>query len=360
MQNKIIGKSNDRISAIGMGTMGIGGFFSKDSSQDNFFINVLKRGIDLGLTLIDTAEAYGAGHSEDLIGYAIKDCRKKVFVATKVSPEHLSYEDVIKSAEGSLRRLQTDYIDLYQIHWPNPIIPMEETFRALENLVNDGKVRQVGVSNFSLKQLKSANEIFFKGRIASLEVEYNLFDRTIENEILPYCEQNNITVIAYSPLDHGRISDIDVKSKIMQNIAQKYNKTIAQIILQWLITKPPVVAIPKASSIDHLKENADAADFDLDKEDVESIDQTFKTTVVNLPTDQIEVDKKGLDKFSPGPEDLAKLIMAGDTIKPIRVIVSQDASQKYKYKLTEGKLRYWAWVFAHQGKMPIPALIRFN
>jgi len=357
MKYKQLGKTGIQVSAIGQGTMGIGGAFTEDSTRDDFYIDILKIGIEYGMTFIDTAEAYGAGHSEELVGQAVKNCRKDVFIATKVSPEYLAYDSVLKSAEGSLRRLQTDYIDLYQIHWPNPTIPIEETLRAMEQLVEDGKVRYVGVSNFSLKELKVANEAFTNNRIVSLQTEYNLFDRTIEEYLLPYCEQENISVIAYSPLDKGGMCGKE-KLGVLQEIARRYNKTPAQIALKWLVSKPLVIAIPKAARINHIRDNASSTDFELAEEDIELISRTFTQSPVRIPTDRIKVDRHGLEKFVPSPNDLAKSIRDGVTLKPIRVVKSKNTSGQYDYELVEGKVRYWAWFFAHNGEVPIWALVR--
>lgn len=357
MEYKQLGKTGIQVSAIGQGTMGMGGYFTEDSTRDGFYVDMLKKGIDFGMTFIDTAEAYGAGHSEELVGRAVKNYRKGVFIATKVSPEHLAYDSVLNSAEGSLERLQTNYIDLYQIHWPNPTIPIEETLHAMEQLVENGKVRYVGVSNFSLKELKVINEVFPSDRIVSLQIEYNLFDRTIEEDVLPYCKQEKISVIAYSPLDKGKICGKE-KIGVLQEIARRYNKTTVQVTLKWLVSKTPVIVIPKATCIDHIRDNASSTDFDLSEEDIELISRTFTQFPVSIPTDRIKVNRNGLDKFVPSPNDLVRSIRDGVPLKPIRVVKSEDASGQYDYDLVEGKVRYWAWVFAHNGKIPIWALVR--
>jgi len=332
---------NAKVSAVGQGCMGIGGYFSRDNSRDNYFVEMLQEGINLGLTFIDTAEAYGKGHSEELVGVAVKGRRNEVFLATKVSPEHLSYADVLSAAEGSLRRLQTDYIDLFQIHWPNTRIPIEETMSAMDRLVREGMVRNIGVSNFSLQELKEVCGV------VSIQVEYNLFDRTIETDIMPYCEKEKITVIAYSPLDKGNLAT----NKELKVIASKYDKTAAQIALKWLISHPSVIVIPKATSLKHIRENAAIVEFELHTEDFEKIKQLFSQGCVYIPIEQIKADKDG--QFTPNPVDLAKSIKKGLKIKPIRVVPIGGG-----FKLVEGKLRYWAWVIAHEGKLPIPALVR--
>jgi diketogulonate reductase-like aldo/keto reductase len=218
---------------------------------------------------------YGGGHSEEVVAKSVASDRENVFLATKVSAEHLSRDGVLKACASSLRRLQTHYIDLYQVHWPNPRIPITETMKAMEQLVEEGKIRHIGVSNFSVLQTREAQEALSKNYLASNQVEYNLIDRSIESELLPYCEKEKITVIAYSPLARGEISKGD-RWRILDNVASKYGKTRTQIALNWLICKNPVVAIPKAASLEHVTENAGAVGWRLNPEDERAIDLSFK------------------------------------------------------------------------------------
>lgn len=374
MQHKELGKSSVKIPAIGQGCMGIGGYLSKDSHQDDNQVKALRLGIELEMNFIDTAEAYGDGHSEGLVGRAIEGIRDKVFIASKVSPEHLFYDGLLLSAEKSLRKLKTDYIDLYQVHWPNPKVPIDETMRAMEQLVREGKVRYIGMSNFSLRQLKAAQAALSENEIVSVQVEYNLFDRNIENSILPYCESESITTIAYSPLDQGQIAGDYKKTKALETIANRYNRTVAQVALNWLISHPSVIAIPKATNPIHIRENASAADFELSDEDFEEISRVFTQECIYAPTDRIRVIVGGrgnrqvyqtVDEalenklgFVPSPLDLAQDIRKDEILKPIRVTQSTDESGEYDYDLIEGRIRYWAWVIAHKGKVSIPAYIR--
>lgn len=374
MKYKELGKKQIKIPVIGQGCMGIGGYLSEDSFQNNNQIKALRLGIELGMTFIDTAEAYGNGHSEEIVGRAIEGVRDKVFIATKFSPEHNSYDGVLKSAEASLRRLKTDYIDLYQVHWPNPKIPIGNTMSAMEWLVRDGKVRFIGVSNFSLKELKEAEKHLSENLISSIQVEYNLFDRIIENNILPHCEQRGITTIAYSPLDQGRIASGDEKIRKLKVIADKYDKTVAQVALNWLILHLSVIAIPKAVNLNHVKENASAADFELSEDDFKKLCNIFIQEIVYVPTERICVIPGGQGNrqvyqtveeavgnklgFVPSPVDLAQDIRDGEVLKPVRVVCSSDKTGKYDYDLIEGRIRYWAWVIAHNGDKPIPVYIR--
>lgn len=370
---KKLGNTKIEIPSIGIGTMGIGGYFTKDTSKDDYYIDIIRKSIDLGMTFIDTAEIYGCGYSEILVGNAIKDCycRENIFIATKVSPEHLNYDNVIKSAENSCLRLQTSYIDLYQIHWPNPTIPLKETLSGIRYLMNKEKIKYFGVCNFSLQELVSVRKLAreLDINVVSNQIEYNLFDRCIEKDILPYCEKEKVTIIAYSPLDKGNIGCYYE----LENIAKKYNKTIAQIILRWLIRHDSVVVIPKATNMEHIRYNA-SSDFIMSLEDIEFIDRNFNSNCIEIPIEKILVNTEGLDKFVPKPEDLAKSIKyEGVELKPIRVRRITRNSEafgefnNYDYQLVEGKVRYWAWVYAHGGSIhdyinkkipPIRSLIR--
>jgi diketogulonate reductase-like aldo/keto reductase len=275
IEYKELGKTGEKIPALGLGTWGIGGFSYPDYSNDELAIEIIRFAVEIGMNFIDTAEMYGAGHSEELVGEAIKGIREKVFIATKVLPTNFRYEDVIKACERSLRRLKTSYIDLYQLHWPNPSIPIKETMRAMEKLVNEGKIRYIGISNFSVEETVEAMNALSKYEIVSNQVEYSLLVRDIEKDLLDFCRKNKITVIAYSPLARGEL----LKGKyyeFLSKIGKKYNKTAAQVALNWLIIKENVVAIPKAFSKAKIVENMGAYGWKLSDEDLKTIDEFFK------------------------------------------------------------------------------------
>jgi diketogulonate reductase-like aldo/keto reductase len=275
IEYKELGKTGEKIPALGLGTWGIGGFSYPDYSNDELAIEIIRFAVEVGMNFIDTAEMYGAGHSEELVGEAIKGIREKVFIATKVLPTNFRYEDVIKACERSLRRLKTSYIDLYQLHWPNPSIPIKETMRAMEKLVNEGKIRYIGISNFSVEETIEAMNALSKYEIVSNQVEYSLLVRDIEKDLLDFCRKNKITVIAYSPLARGDL----LKGKyyeFLSKIGKKYNKTAAQVALNWLIIKENVVAIPKAFSKTKIVENMGAYGWKLSDEDLKTIDEFFK------------------------------------------------------------------------------------
>jgi len=251
-----LGKTGEKVPAIGFGTWKLG----------NEGIDAIKKSIELGANFIDTAEMYG---NEAIVGRAIKGA--DAFIATKVSPHHLHYEDVIKACNTSAQLLGVKQIDLYQIHWPNPAIPIKETMKAMEKLVDEGKIRYIGVSNFSLNELEEAQSAMSKYDIVSNQVEYNIMVREIEDDLIPFCRKENITVIAYSPLARGAIFKEKKVYRLLNELAGKYGRSIAQISLNYLIANGGVVAIPKASGIPHVEENVGAADFTISKEDLAKI-----------------------------------------------------------------------------------------
>ncbi len=271
---------NIKIPVIGLGTWNIGGGDEADTTYDSEDISAIKTAIKLGITHIDTAEAYAHGHTEELVGKAINDFnRKSLFITSKVSPEHLTYEDLVASAKGSLQRLHTDYIDLYLIHAPSPDIPIQETMKAMDSLVEQKLVRCMGVSNFTVEQIKEAQK-YTKNKIVANQIEYNLLVRNegrvtnnMESKIIPYCQENDILIIAWRPLAKGELAKPGFK--ILDELARKYNKTQSQIAIKWLISKKGIVTITKSTKVEHLKENLGAIGWKLTQEDIDRLNNEF-------------------------------------------------------------------------------------
>ncbi|ASJ10858.1 aldo/keto reductase [Thermococcus sp. P6] len=262
---KVIG--DDRVTSIGMGTWGIGGRETADHSRDGESVEVLRHGLELGINLIDTAEFYGAGHSEELVGMAIKGFpREDIFIISKVWPTHFGYEEAKKAARASARRLGT-YIDLYLLHWPvDDFGKIEATLHALEDLVDEGLIRYVGVSNFDLELLKRSQEAMRRYEIVANEVKYSLKDRWPEDSgLLDYMKRDGIALIAYTPLEKGSLA----MNECLAGIGRNYGKSAAQVALNYLIWNDNVVAIPKAGRKEHVEENAGAMGWRLSKEDRE-------------------------------------------------------------------------------------------
>jgi len=258
-----------KIPVLGLGTWNMGGGMRANFDKDTEIIEIIQNAIQLGFTHIDTAEIYGNGHTEELVGQAIKGFeRRHLFITTKVSASNLKYQDVWIALEGSLKRLGTDYIDLYLIHWLNHQIPLEETFRALNEVVARGMVHYLGVSNFDLEHLKKAQELSATP-IVTNQVPYSLKDRSYDsNGVLRYCQETSCLLTAYSPLKGGVLS-----SSVVRRIAQQYGATPAQVALSWLIRQPKVITIPKSAKTKRLQENLGALDLHLAKEDLEKLDK---------------------------------------------------------------------------------------
>jgi hypothetical protein len=266
MELTTLGSTNVMIPEIGLGTWKYKGGIAP-----------LRQGLDLGAFLIDTAEIY---RTEDVVGQAIKDRRAQVFLATKVAGNHLRYDEVLRAAEASLRRLGTDVIDLYQIHWPNPHVPIKDTMRAMEMLVDRGQVRFIGVSNFSLPELRAAQAAMSKYPVVANQVLYNLDCRDIERDLVPYCQAHHVTILAYTPLDDGRLAKKPFLRpsrglQVLGQVAAEVQKTLAQVALRWCTAHPNVIAIPKSDKVDRTVENCQASGWLLSSEQLRRLDDAF-------------------------------------------------------------------------------------
>lgn len=236
-------------------------------------VEPIHRGVELGATLIDTAEGY---NNEESVGKAIAGVRDRVFLATKVSPSHFRKNDILKAADQSLKRLKIDVIDLYQLHWPNDAIPIAETMGAMESLVDAGKIRFIGVSNFSVGQMQEAQDALTNARIASNQVRYSLIDRSIESALLSYCQGQGVTIIAYSPLATG-LGKLGGKggAQAVKQVAGNAGKTQAQVALNWCLRKPRVMVIPKANSAAHVEDDCGASGWRLSSDDLAILEAAF-------------------------------------------------------------------------------------
>ena len=236
----------------------------------------LRRGIELGMVHIDTAEMYGDGESERLVGEAIRGLpREQLFLVSKVLPSHSTYDGTIRTCEAALKRMQIDYLDCYLLHWRGSV-PLAETMRALEKLVDDGKIRALGVSNFEVADLEEAGAALDHAPIACNQVLYHLGERTIEEHELRYCREHDIAIVAYTPFGRGDWTD-RAGVHALGEVAHKHGATPHQVILAFLTRDPVVFAIPKAATIPHVQENAGAGDLRLDDADIARIDKAFPT-----------------------------------------------------------------------------------
>ncbi|NHJ47013.1 MAG: aldo/keto reductase [Asgard group archaeon] len=295
-----LGKSSLKVSRIGLGSLAFG-HKAKGIQDKEQILDVLNYAFDSGINLINTAEEYAGGLSEKYIGEVIKNRgdREDIIICTKVSPNHLGYRDVIRACNYSLERLQTDYIDLYNLHWSWCYDPLSETMKAMDELLADGKIRYVGVSNFHNVLLQEANDHLQNGEIIVNEIEYNLVNRHIEKELLPFLKSNNISILAYCPLLHGLLStnydentvfpESDFRyynplfankenfSKLkklfdlMRTIAKNHDVKPVEVALNWLLQDDLIVPIPGAKKRSHIDCNVHAAEWKMTKDEFDNL-----------------------------------------------------------------------------------------
>ena len=270
--------SRRKIPVLGQGTWLMG----EDVKELGTEIAALRLGLDLGMTLIDTAEMYGEGAAEELVGEAISDRRGEVYLVSKVLPHNATYEGAIAACERSLRRLKTDYLDLYLLHWRGSV-PLAETLDAFRSLKRAGKIRDYGVSNFDVDDLDEAFALPGGAEIVTDQVLYNLKHRGIEWDLLPLCRAQNLPVMAYSPIEHSRREQKGMLDQpVLRSIASRHAATPAQVALAWLLQQQ-VVVIPKASDPDHVRQNHGALNVRLTDEDLAELDQAFPPPRKKIP-----------------------------------------------------------------------------
>jgi diketogulonate reductase-like aldo/keto reductase len=273
MELKVFGKTGRSVSEIGMGTYYDPSWILaaklgwKEGAARR--VEAMKAGLAGGMSMIDTAEVY---NSEPLVAEAMQGYKREdLFIATKVTLTHLRRRALFRALERSLRRLKTSYVDLYQVHQPNPMVPIRETMGAMEELLEAGKIRAIGVSNFSLKRMTEANASLKRAQLASTQMSYSLLHREIEKDMIPYCRREGIAVLAYFPLGHGRLAG----ERRLRAFCEKYSKSPAQVALNWLASQAGVFPIPRAANPVHVKENLGASGWRLSAQDLQELDKIF-------------------------------------------------------------------------------------
>jgi diketogulonate reductase-like aldo/keto reductase len=264
----IILPDGEHVPILGQGTWRMGE--NKGEHKDE--VAALRLGIELGMTLIDTAEMYGDGGAEKVVADAIEGQRDRVFIVTKVYPHNASRTGLPKACEHSLERLRIETIDLYLLHWREETPPLAETVETFEKLRSAGKIKRWGVSNFDLDDMKELFAIENGRNCATNQVLYNLENREIEFDLLPWSQKNKIPIMAYSPVGHGRGL---LENAILKKIAKRHDVTPSQIALAWVLRQPAVIAIPKASKEKHVRDNAQSIEVKLTKEDLAELDREF-------------------------------------------------------------------------------------
>ena len=262
--------SGRSIPVLGQGTWRMG----EDPAKRQREIDALRLGLDLGMTLIDTAEMYGEGAAEELVGEAIADRRAEVFLVSKVYPHNATRYGAVEACERSLQRLATDYLDLYLLHWRGKV-PLAETLEAFQSLKQTGKIRDYGVSNFDVDDMEETFALPGGDEIVTDQVLYNLVHRGIERDLLPWCRDRALPIMAYSPVGHSAREQKKLFDQPhLKSVASRHHVTAAQVALAWLLQRD-LIAIPKASNPEHVRENRAALDLTLTEKDLEELDQAF-------------------------------------------------------------------------------------
>ena len=307
MDYVVLGRGGPKVSAIGLGMWQAGGKAWGSDVRDADCRKAMERAVELGINLVDTAEAYGDGHSETVMSRAIKNVgRDNVFVATKVGGWHLRPDDVQKACTASIKRLGVREIDLYQVHWPDPWgqVPLRETMKALEALQRAGKIRHIGVSNFAVRDMREARSVLSRTDISSNQVRYNMLQRDVEKEVLPYCAREGIGILAWSPIGKGLLSgkyhngkrpkdrvrsdeDLFKPANVrasaplvreLRRIGKIHGKTPAQVALAWLRRHRHVVPIPGGKRPAQAAGNAGAAGWSLSSRELRGLDAILRRT----------------------------------------------------------------------------------
>jgi diketogulonate reductase-like aldo/keto reductase len=267
--------SGESVPALGQGTWGMG----EDAREHANEVAALQLGLDLGMKLIDTAEMYGDGGAEQVVATAIAGRRDEVFLVSKVLPEHATRRGTIAACERSLKRLETDRIDLYLLHWRTGDVDLAEVVEAFTTLAGSGKIRHWGVSNFDLDDMEELVGLANGAAAAANQVMYNLDRRGIEHDLVPWCRRRRIPIMAYSPLDQGKLA----RSRELGRFAERLGTSPSRLALAWLVRQNDVIAIPKSANLEHVRENFPALDVRLSKQDLAELDRTFPSPKRKVP-----------------------------------------------------------------------------
>lgn len=374
---KNLGSSNTIISPLGIGTNGLGNFLNNDPVRTENRQKIYQYGFDNGINLFDTAELYGEGYAEFILGKTFQKNRKDIIISCKVNPDNATSYLLERSLKRSLKNLNTDYIDLYQLHWPNPFVEFEETFTTLNNFVQKGYVKYIGVCNFTPLMVIMANKYLKKAKIVSNQIELNLFHHEDLYNDIAFYEKMNISILGYGVLNHLNILKNSKLNKSFLKLQTKYpQKSLTQILIRYFTTFKPVTLLTKTDSVNHLKESLSSFDFTLDDKDHKLIKKLLKKGLnsitlkkIVIPTDYIETTLKLNQKSSaydiiknnqkliPSPLSLAKIFVKYNFFKPIKLIEENNHYTLDTYDFWGEYKKYLAWKLLYEFYKPIPAVI---
>jgi diketogulonate reductase-like aldo/keto reductase len=335
-----------------------------------FYSGLIQGAYELGIRVIDTAEVYAHGLSEEIIGSLPPSINSELFIMTKFSAKNSLPENMTSALHSSLKRLKRECVDVYQPHWPNVNVNTESVISSLVKLVEQGKVKHIGLSNFPLDEYRKANHFSKTNKIEFMQASYGPYDRLIESELLPEIKRNNSILVGYSPFGTGSVFSKQNKNyRTLTELAENYSCSLSQIILAWILRSGSVISIPKSNSIERIVDNFSALKLKLKAVDIEYLSKIFSTKVelinINLIDIQSNGDQKNYEniedainnslKLFPGPMDVAEEIKNnnGNLAKPIKI---KRKRQSKRFILVEGRVKYWAWRILYGDDSKIPAL----
>lgn len=368
---KKLGFTNIRVSSLGIGTNGVGNFQHNSREKTRNRQKIYQFALENGVNLFDSAELYGEGYAEFILGKTFSKKRRHIVISSKVSPDNCTHFALKRSLKESLKRLQTDYIDLYQLHWVNPLIPLEETMATLEELVLAGYVKAIGVCNFSIPMVTQASKYLKKNKISSNHIELNLSSQHEAFSNLSFYQKNKISLIGYGALNHLHLNHNGPQKKFLDSLQKKYTKTLSQILIRYFTSFENVILLSRTDNIEHLENNLKSFDFNLAPEEHEQFYNLFHLKVQNIPMKRIKIPKQ-FEKFSnvdilrnennliPSPLTISQTIVKYDYFKPLKLMGENGYFYLDNYDFYGELKKYLAWKLLYNASKPIPAIVFKN
>jgi len=349
---------NTLISRLAFGTTGTGTAERATPESDASRINLFRAAFELGINVFDTAELYGGGYSERLLERAFSSCRESVFICTKFNPDNASAAGIAQAIEGSLRRLGTDYIDLYQLHWPTPFVPFEEIWATISRFISEGKIRFFGVGNCSYEEF-SNYETISGGQIAAVELPFNVAEPEAAQPFLSWADSIGKRILAYSPLGQGRLCRAHVNSPVLSKIMERHGASENQLALAWIMSHRGVVPVFQTSSLNHLRGNLARTSILLSPQEINDLESLYADPPQVVCLSQVRLGPlDGRDGYStceeaienrfdwiPSPTLLAERIRRGAQPSPLRLVKPDNEDGYYldRYDFAGEMKKYWAW-----------------
>jgi aryl-alcohol dehydrogenase-like predicted oxidoreductase len=365
---KQLGTTTRNVSTLGLGTNGVGNFLHNSPEKTANRQKIYQFAFQNGINFFDCAELYGEGYAEHVLGQTFKKNREQVIITSKVIPDNCTYLTLKRSIKESLKRLQTDYLDLYQVHWVNPFVPMEETFAALEETVREGYVKGIGVCNFSLSMVTAARACLNKVKLSSNHIELNLFNQPDVLETLEYYRDNGLSLIGYGALNHLKPGFTQPQQEFLDELMGNYHKTLPQILIRYFTSWENTILLTRTDNINHLQSNLNSFDFDFTPEQIKKFHTLFKSRVQHIPFDQITIPEeykkiRTYDHFKnptnliPSPLTVAQTYVRYNYFKPLKLIDKKGYFILDTYDFYGELKKYYAWRMLYGSSEPIPAFI---